>query len=416
MAHQATLRAPLLRPTGAAASLERAQLGLLWLGGFAGAFVFMEPSPYELAMLAAMAIFAVSGLSLRAGHMPLVVLLVLYNLGISFALVPVIAAKDTLMWTLVSWYLAGTAIFFALIIAKAPLNRTKALLHGTTVAGVVAAFAGLVGYFKLVPGAEMFTRYERAQGTFNDPNVLGAFLILPACLLLHRVMTGALGPALRAMGLLTIVLAGIFLSFSRGAWGHLILSGGLVVVLTYVTSDSPAARRRIVALAVAGVVALIVLLLALLSIDKVQALFEQRFSLTQSYDEGHRGRFGRHILGAVMMLDHPMGLGPFQFGRYFPEAPHNVYLNAFVSGGWLAGLAYALLVVVTLVFTAPTVRRKGPLQPFAICTYATFVGVVLEGFIIDTDHWRHFYLLMGVLWGLRLAMPAQADPVQARRA
>jgi hypothetical protein len=26
-----------------------------------------------------------------------------------------------------------------------------------------------------------------------------------------------------------------------------------------------------------------------------------------------------------------------------------------------------------------------------------------EGFVIDSDHWRHFYLLLGMVWGLSAA-------------
>jgi hypothetical protein len=31
-----------------------------------------------------------------------------------------------------------------------------------------------------------------------------------------------------------------------------------------------------------------------------------------------------------------------------------------------------------------------------------------EGFVIDTDHWRHFYLLLGMIWGLFAATFRQA--------
>jgi hypothetical protein len=33
---------------------------------------------------------------------------------------------------------------------------------------------------------------------------------------------------------------------------------------------------------------------------------------------------------------------------------------------------------------------------------AAFIGVVVEGLVIDSDHWRHFFLLMGTIWGLGL--------------
>ena len=39
----------------------------------------------------------------------------------------------------------------------------------------------------------------------------------------------------------------------------------------------------------------------------------------------------------------------------------------------------------------------------ALLLLATYTGVVLEGFVIDTDHWRHYYLLMGIIWGLVIA-------------
>ena len=44
-----------------------------------------------------------------------------------------------------------------------------------------------------------------------------------------------------------------------------------------------------------------------------------------------------------------------------------------------------------------------PWQAYLIAAYATFVGEAIEGFIVDTDHWRHFFLILGVVWGLTAA-------------
>ena len=44
-----------------------------------------------------------------------------------------------------------------------------------------------------------------------------------------------------------------------------------------------------------------------------------------------------------------------------------------------------------------------PWQPYLIAAFGAFVGEVLEGFVIDTDHWRHFFLLLGMIWGLSAA-------------
>ena len=63
---------------------------LLWLTGFAGAIVFMEPSPYEVASLLTIVVFAITGLALRPALMPLVVMLLLNNIGFRIAVMPVL--------------------------------------------------------------------------------------------------------------------------------------------------------------------------------------------------------------------------------------------------------------------------------------------------------------------------------------
>jgi hypothetical protein len=46
---------------------------------------------------------------------------------------------------------------------------------------------------------------------------------------------------------------------------------------------------------------------------------------------------------------------------------------------------------------------RTPWQTFLIATYLSFLALTLEGFVVDTDHWRHFYLLLGLIWGLAAA-------------
>ncbi len=52
-------------------SIEALRSALLWLMGFAGAFVFIEPSPYEIVGVVAIAIVALTGLALRAPLVPM---------------------------------------------------------------------------------------------------------------------------------------------------------------------------------------------------------------------------------------------------------------------------------------------------------------------------------------------------------
>ncbi|HEX2215793.1 MAG TPA: O-antigen ligase family protein [Xanthobacteraceae bacterium] len=392
---ETTAYAPPLRT-----SVERLRGALLWLTGLSGAFVFMEPSPYEVASLLTLIVFAVTGLSVRSAIMPLVLLLLLYNIGFSIAVVPVLAQQQTLTWVLISWYMAATAIFFAAMLGQNTGHRLALLLRGYTAAAVIASIAAVGGYFHLLPLSDLFLKFGRAQGTFNDPNVLGAFLIFPALLALQRVLAGRPGEVIRGGALLMLFVLALLLSFSRGAWGQFALCAVLVMALTFIVSRSGKERLRIIVVALAGVLCLALFVGALLSIEQVAELFQERATLDQSHDTGHTGRFGRWILGLHLALEQPFGIGPLQFSQRFPEDPHNSYLNAFMSGGWLSGISYATLVLLTIVMGLRFVFVATPWQRTYIAAFAGFVGLAGESVIIDSDHWRHYFLLLGVQWGL----------------
>ena len=101
-----------------------------------------------------------------------------------------------------------------------------------------------------------------------------------------------------------------------------------------------------------------------------------------------------------MALDYPFGIGPLQFAS-FPEDPHNSYLNAFIAGGWLSGacLSDADAGDAGRRHCASCSCARPGSRP-TIAVFAAYLGVAAESFIIDTDHWRHYFLILGVLWGL----------------
>ena len=168
-------------------------------------------------------------------------------------------------------------------------------------------------------------------------------------------------------------------------------------------------------ISVVAVVLLVLLIAVLLSFDSIADMFKQRASFDQSYDEGRFGRFGRHILGAEMALDLPFGIGPLQFHNYFPEDTHNSYLNAFMSGGWLSGICYPTLIVVTVIMGFRHLLTPVPWQRLYLAVFAAFLGTVGEAFIIDTDHWRHFWMMLGTMWGMFAAAQAYKAAAQSRR-
>ena len=413
----------------AAASAPRLlalQRALVWLVGASGAIVFIEPSPYELMTLAAAVIFVATGLRLRLVFMPLMLLLVLLNVGYSIGAVPFLDKSEVANWIATSWYMAVTVMFFAMVVADDTAARLDMLRRGLIVGALIASTTAVAGYFNLVPGGhDLLTLYERARGTFKDPNVLGAFLILPALFVLQSVVSDRLGKSFRSTIALGIMALAILLAFSRAAWGGLVLTSAFMLALMVLTSQSRAQRSRIIVMSVVAVIAVVMLLALLLSFDSIAEMFKQRASFDQSYDEGRFGRFGRHILGAQMALDVPFGIGPLQFHNYFPEDTHNSYLNAFMSGGWLAGVCYPALVFITVIMGFRHVFVRVPWQRAYLAIFAAFLGTVGESFIIDTDHWRHFWMMLGTMWGMFAAAqrykaaspdPALAAPAPPRAA
>jgi hypothetical protein len=42
-------------------------------------------------------------------------------------------------------------------------------------------------------------------------------------------------------------------------------------------------------------------------------------------------------------------------------------------------------------------------QPLFLIVFSALLGTIIEGAVIDTDHWRHFFLELALVWGLMVA-------------
>ncbi|CAL8973776.1 hypothetical protein RHODGE_RHODGE_02965 [Rhodoplanes serenus] len=393
---------------------ERLRLVLLWLIAFTSGFVQVEPAPYELITLVAIVIYMLTGLTLRATLLPLVALLLVQNLGYIASLMPVIEEPRTFIWTAVTCFLSVTTLFFAMVLSQNTERRLDILIRGYIGAALVTSAIAVLAFFRVLPNSDQFLLYARASSTFKDPNVFGPFLVLPALVLIQRLLAGrTLRACLAPAGMILVIAAGLLLTFSRGAWGHFTVSAAVMLGLTYVTTRSASDRFRITLLSTVGVLVLAGFVVVLLSFDIVGEMFKVRANLVQDYDAGEQGRFGRHIAGLLMVFELPWGVGPLQFSKEFHYEPHNSFLSAFMNGGWLAGTTWVALTVVTLVVGLKHAFVRTPWQPTFIAAYAAFVGEVGESYIIDVAHWRHYFLIMGIVWGLMAAgrpAPSRAPP------
>jgi O-antigen ligase len=399
------------RRRGLAISHAALKRGALWLLTASSWIALIEPSPYEIAFVLVLLVFALTGIRFSQKLLPLAVMLLLFNIGGTISLVPWMQDPDSVRFIAVSIYLMITAIFLAAIMADDALGRLETLLKGYLIAVWCAGIAAILGYFDIAGLGETFTLYGRASGTFKDPNVLGPFLVLPIVFVLQHILTGRYG-LMRGMLVISVPLAALFLTFSRGAWGNLVASVLLMVIVTFLTSHSAARRARIVMLTLLSLLLMVGALMVALSFEDIRTVFEVRASLDQSYDQGVTGRFGSQMRSIPLLLDDPNGFGPLRFRWLFNQQdPHNVYINAFASYGWLGGCAWLGLMVATCYVGWRLVFQTAPTQNHAIAIWSVLFITILQGVQIDTDHWRHVYLMLGLIWGLA-ALPRPTSPAR----
>jgi O-antigen ligase len=381
-------------------------LALVWATVASGAVVFTEPAPFDV--LAAGLIVLLPAIGLVAMSPGLGGLLALMLVAAGSAFVAATGAAElgpAAIHSGVSLYLYIATVLFAAFVAKRPDVHARLILNAWTWAAVVAAVGGIIGVFDLVPGArEVMTRWDRATGLFKDPNVFGPFLVPALVYALSRLAGAPLRRSLVPLCVLPILALAVLLSFSRGAWVNLGLAVAIYSLLHLLTASRVRVRLKFAGLAAAALAVAATVVVVALQFDEVAGLLEERAAVTHSYDEGPEGRFGGQHKAARLILEHPMGIGAQQFvPRYHHEEPHNVYLAMFLNAGWLGGLVFLGLIGSTAVLGLRHALRCGAAQPLLLVAYACFLANAVEGMVIDIDHWRHFYLLMALLWGMMLS-------------
>jgi len=401
MAIATPMQAPEAPNVAAAPLTERILLVVLFVAALTSPVAFIEPSPHD-ALMGVLAIAClIAGVRFeRTVVLPLLLLMV-WNFSGMMSLLNVAGEEKTIQYTGTSLYLAIAALIFACLFAHNTMPRLATMRAAYILAAVLVSVAGISGYLSLFPGSAVFLSMDRAAGTFKDPNVFGPFLIWPILFVTQRMILRSVN--LRDLVILGILSTGLFLCFSRGAWAHMAVSGVMLLALMFISAPDTRFRMRLVTLSVIVVTVIALLIFALLSLDSVRDMFEQRAHVVQSYDVGEGGRFRLQELSFGSLLDYPNGMGPYEFGRVHGVQQHNTYLQAFMVYGWAGGMAYLLLLLATLRVALRTVFVDTPWQPYLIVAVAAFVGEMFEGFVIDTDHWRHFYLMLGMIWGLAAA-------------
>ena len=331
---------------------------------FLTGFVVREPAPYELFMAVLMPTWALFGLKVSRTIVPMAALLILFVIGGMISMTQLKELGDIPLYITVTLFLALTGVFFAAVLEARP-DLYGLIFWAWTAAAVATATLGIAGYFGLFPGG-LFTLYGRAAGAFKDPNVFGPFLVLPAMFMLQRILAGRSAAMPLYVAVLVFLSAGVFFSFSRGAWGlyafsAIFLAGGL-----YLGSSSNLFRLRILVIGIAAMAMLVIAMVVALQLPGVADVFSERAQLAQPYDTARLGRFARFVIGFQMAMEHPLGIGPLEFGQMLGEDTHNIWLKALLDYSWLGFAAYLTLIVLTLAGGFRILFRDRPWQPWLL--------------------------------------------------
>ncbi|MEA2409165.1 MAG: hypothetical protein QOE69_3284 [Thermoleophilaceae bacterium] len=363
-------------------------LGILLLG-----VVWVEPAPPDAIFGVVIAVALVTG-RFRIDRAPLS-MLALTGVYILLNIASAVEAVDPVragVYLAITLYLAIFAIWFTGYLDSP--RRARGVVVAYLAGAVAAATLSSLALFVPIPGAELLTASgQRAKGLFEDPNVYGPFLIPIALILIEEILTPRL-LRLRTSGklfLLLILMIGLFLSYSRGAWVNFALA--VVTMLSLIALRRGGARRAftLLVILVCGAVAIGGVLAATGSLG----FLEERAKL-QSYDSQ---RFEAQRQGIHYGDTHPLGIGPGQFEVLAPVPSHNVYIRALSEQGYLGLFSILAIVLGTLVLAlSNAVSGRDTYGIGSAALLGAWVGMVIESFVIDSNHWRHLFLVAALIW------------------
>ncbi len=385
---------------------------LVWLLLAISAVVFIEPAPYDVLLIGLLAMFFAAGMEIpREIRIPIVLLgaFVMSNLlAAAVSSDPMFSLRSVSIRS----YMVLAWLFYVCLVVTEPEKLLRMLWQGYLVAAVGTAVFGILEYYGFVHNP-LWPAGLRARGGFKDPNVFGPFLVPAALYCISRLRSSAPRVAAVYISLFLLIIFGVLLSFSRGAWINLALSFALLLGFVLFT-DRPR-REKVTVVLVGGIVAVAAasIVLAAVTYTAAGGRFQQRAVLAQSYDVAQGGRFYTQRMALQRVGHTPLGVGPGRSDEEFGLAPHNLYLHVLVEGGWIAGLSFYAVIALTLWRSMRLLRWHSPLRDELLVVIAALIGILAQSLFIDSTHWRHLWLMLGLSWALIVV--AEQRAVVSRR-
>lgn len=394
--HAGVLLPAVFAVLGVALVLAAGQPDTLVLVAF-GLLVFVRREPAPVDVVFAVLILAALVSKRQWLRLPQAVSVLLVALA-AVSLLSMVNAEgfsQAVRYELITLYLIALAVWLTGVFGHAELTRRAITVYivAAAVSALVAAVAlevALPGRVYLVYGQEGLLR---AQGLFKDPNVFAPFLVPAAVIVLEDIARPRLLAWRLRWKVLTFVVlaAGVVFAFSRGAWLNMAVAVATVILVYTVRRRGlrRAAKAAIVVLA-AGLVGFS-LLLATGSLS----FFESR-SVGQAYDQE---RFGTQADAFERITDHFLGYGPGQVEAFLERSAHSLYVRLAFEQGLIGAVILFLLIAVTTVFAISLVARDRDVHGVgSVALLGAWLGMLVNGLVIDTLHWRHLWIVAALIW------------------
>ena len=372
------------------------------LGGLLLGMQVVDPAPADGVFFVVMAIaIATRRFRLSAVPRPVVAMLAVFGALNVMASIQVVDPERAVVFFGTTAFLAVFAIWLAGYTTSR--RRSLLLVRAYLATAVASSVIGVLALLGALPGAELLTESDRSRAFFQDPNVFGPFLIPPALILIEEIVHPRLLSARLAtkLVLLAVLLVGILFSYSRGAWVNL---GVALVVLGLILSLRGGVRTAATLLAVTAMTAAII---ATVVVATGSGDFLAERARPQTYDTD---RFSGQRAGLRPAAEYPFGAGPGQFESVAGISAHSTYARALGEQGYPGLLVLlALLGYTVIAGLRNAVAGRGTYGIGSAALLAAWCGLLANSAVIDTLHWRHFWLVAALIW-------LAAVPASSRRA
>ena len=285
-----------------------------------------------------------------------------------------------------------------------------------------AYLLSLIPVLTALPWRETLQIGDRFMGWFKDPNVMAAYLV-PGILYALVALASA---ETRRPAIPWALLAGcLALMFS---WT--VSRGALVSLVSALVAFLPMSWRMrrhfgltlLSGLLVVGIASGIWLepLVSVLQHEAVREVHldavapetrepdagPQPSSVLHRFAGGDPGRINNYRAGLQVAIHHPLGVGPGNYEQHaiefriadepFAMAAHSLYLRTLVETGVLGFVSF-------MIFLAGMGRqlanriRMCPDDCLPLFLMASLFAVLVHSLLIDSLHWRHFWVLLGLV-------------------